>query len=135
MLKVMMMKGLKRWMDSWTRSRSINTIPTPPNPTTKTIKIRPRKQKKRLVCKHDNQFIVGPFWPMLLFVTYPLIFGVSVLTLRTDLPGKLLYIQIGWALVTCQLIRSLFNMGFHDPVEIEPPSWLSITITVFAEEV
>ena len=52
---------------------------------------------------------------MLLFITYPLIFGVSALTLYTGIPGKPLYVQIGWAALTFQLIRSLFNTGFRDP--------------------
>jgi len=52
---------------------------------------------------------------MLLFITYPLIFGVSALTLYSAIPGKPIYVQIGWALLTGQLIRSLFNTGFRDP--------------------
>eukprot|EP00571_Detonula_confervacea_P013124 CAMPEP_0172310204 /NCGR_PEP_ID=MMETSP1058-20130122/11348_1 /TAXON_ID=83371 /ORGANISM="Detonula confervacea, Strain CCMP 353" /LENGTH=372 /DNA_ID=CAMNT_0013022973 /DNA_START=91 /DNA_END=1209 /DNA_ORIENTATION=- len=70
---------------------------------------------KRLVRKREIQFVLGPFWPMLLFITYPLIFGVSALTMYTGLPGKPWYVQIVWALLTGQLIRSLFNTGFRDP--------------------
>ena len=70
---------------------------------------------KRLVRKREIQFMLGPFWPMLLFITYPLIFGVSSLTLYTAIPGKPIYVQIGWAILTLLLIRSLFNTGFRDP--------------------
>mmetsp|Transcript_4210 Transcript_4210/g.7478 ORF Transcript_4210/g.7478 Transcript_4210/m.7478 type:complete len:389 (-) Transcript_4210:331-1497(-) len=86
-----------------------------PNDNDKDNKNTTKKTKKRLVRKREIQLVVGPFWPMLLFVTYPLIFGVSALTLWSGLPGKPLYVQIVWALVTCQLIRSLFNTGFRDP--------------------
>jgi len=70
---------------------------------------------KRLVRKREIQFMLGPFWPMLLFITYPLIFGVSALTLYTAIPGKPWYVQIGWAILTLLLIRALFNTGFRDP--------------------
>ncbi|KAL9185499.1 hypothetical protein ACHAXT_003276 [Thalassiosira profunda] len=74
-----------------------------------------KKATKRLVRKRQIQFVVGPFWPMLLFITYPLIFGVSALTLYASIPGKPIYVQLGWAVLTLQLIRSLFNTGFRDP--------------------
>ena len=74
-----------------------------------------KKGKKRHVRKRELQLVVGPFWPMLLFITYPLIFGVSALTLYAGIPGKPIYIQLGWALLTALLIRSLFNTGFRDP--------------------
>lgn len=72
-------------------------------------------KKKRIVRKREIQIIVGPFWPMLLFITYPLIFVVSGLTLYKGLPGKPLYAQMAWALMTGAMIRSLFNTGFRDP--------------------
>lgn len=74
-----------------------------------------RTKKTRMVRKREIQFVVGPFWPMLLLVTYPLIFGVSLLTLWSGLPGKPLYVQAGWAVLTGTLIVSLFNTGFRDP--------------------
>lgn len=74
-----------------------------------------KEGKKRHVRKRELQLVVGPFWPMLLFITYPLIFGVSALTLYAGIPGKPFYIQLGWALITALLIRSLFNTGFRDP--------------------
>jgi hypothetical protein len=70
---------------------------------------------KNLIRKREIQLIVGPFWPMLLFITYPLIFGVSFFTLKNAIPGKPLPLQIIWGILTLQLIRSLFNTGFRDP--------------------
>eukprot|EP00804_Cyclotella_cryptica_P029107 CCRYP_005284-RA/>CCRYP_005284-RA protein AED:0.32 eAED:0.32 QI:187/1/1/1/1/1/2/468/363 len=70
---------------------------------------------RRLVRRSEIQFVVGPFWPMLLFITYPLIFGVSIFTLCSALPGRPLPLQIVWGILTGQLIRSLFNTGFRDP--------------------
>lgn len=73
------------------------------------------KVTKRMVRKREIQFIVGPFWPMLLGITYPLIFGVSGLTLFVGLPYRAWYIKLGWAVLTILLIRALFNTGFRDP--------------------
>ena len=70
---------------------------------------------KQLVRRREIQLVVGPFWPMLLCITYPLIFVVSAFTMYSGLPGKPIYVQVVWALLTLQLIRSLFNTGFRDP--------------------
>jgi hypothetical protein len=75
----------------------------------------PSTRTKRLVRKREIQLVLGPFWPMLLFITYPLIFGVSALTLHSGIPGKPWFVQAGWAILTLLLIRSLFNTGFRDP--------------------
>ncbi len=71
--------------------------------------------QSKLVRKREIQLIVGPFWPLLIFITYPLIFGMSAFTLYSGFPGKPLGVQILWASLTLQLIRSLFNTGFRDP--------------------
>lgn len=76
---------------------------------------KPTNTTKRLVRKREIQYVLGPFWPMLLFITYPLIFGVSALTLYSAIPGKPWYVQLGWSILTLQLIRSLFLTGFRDP--------------------
>jgi hypothetical protein len=73
------------------------------------------KTPTQLVRKREIQLIVGPFWPLLIFITYPLIFGMSAFTLYRGFPGKPLGVQMLWALLTLQLIRSLFNTGFRDP--------------------
>lgn len=77
-------------------------------------KILPAKTR-RVVRKREIQFVLGPFWPMLLFITYPLIFGVSALTLYSGIPGKPWFVQVLWAVLTLLLIGSLFNTGFRDP--------------------
>ena len=74
-----------------------------------------KSTKKRMIRKREIDLIVGPFWPMLIFITYPLIFGVSGLTLWKAIPGQPIYIQLGWATLTFLLIRALFNTGFRDP--------------------
>jgi hypothetical protein len=51
---------------------------------------------KQLVRKREIQFVLGPFWPMLHFITYPLIFGVSALTLYSGIPGKPWFVQVVW---------------------------------------
>jgi hypothetical protein len=74
-----------------------------------------KNQTKRMMRKREIQFILGPFWPMLLGITYPLIFGVSSLTLFVGLPGRVWYLKLGWTVLTVLLIRALFNTGFRDP--------------------
>lgn len=69
----------------------------------------------RLVRKREIQLVVGPFWPMLIFITYPLIFAVSAWTLYSGIPGKPWFVQALWAMLTLLLIRSLYNTGFRDP--------------------
>jgi len=78
-------------------------------------KTTPDATPKQLVRKREIQLVVGPYWPLLIFITYPLIFGMSAFTLYRGIPGKPLFIQILWAILTVQLIRSLFNTGFRDP--------------------
>lgn len=85
------------------------------NKTSNTPTLESAKPAHLLVRKHEIQFIVGPFWPLLIFITYPLIFGMSAFTLIRCIPGKPLGIQILWVVLTLQLIRSLFNTGFRDP--------------------
>lgn len=63
------------------------------------------------------QCVVGPYWPMLLFVTYPLILVVSFLSLTTLLQDKpsvpgLLFV---WTLMTVGLIVSLGCTACSDP--------------------
>lgn len=78
-------------------------------------KQKKKNQTKRMIRKREIQFIVGPYWPMLLGITYPLIFGVSGLTLFVGLPNRVWYIKVGWTILTVLLIRALFNTGFRDP--------------------
>jgi len=61
------------------------------------------------------EVVVGPYWPMLMLVTYPLIFGVSIATLLNAIPGKHPAIILFWAACTIGLIYSLAMTSFRDP--------------------
>lgn len=62
------------------------------------------------------QVIVGPFWPMLIFITYPLIFGASWYTFKLISKGGLpIALVFVWALCTVSLIISLALTAFSDP--------------------
>jgi hypothetical protein len=59
--------------------------------------------------------VVGPYWPMLLMVTYPLILGVSIATLIHAIPGKPAIVALIWGACTLGLIYSLALTAFRDP--------------------
>jgi hypothetical protein len=59
--------------------------------------------------------VVGPYWPMLMFVTYPLILGVSALTLITVIPYKHPLLGLVWAILTVGLILALALTACRDP--------------------
>ncbi|KAG7356333.1 DHHC palmitoyltransferase [Nitzschia inconspicua] len=59
--------------------------------------------------------VVGPYWPMLMFVTYPLILGVSGLTLITVIPNKHPLLGLGWGILTVGLISALALTACRDP--------------------
>mmetsp|Transcript_3915 Transcript_3915/g.7788 ORF Transcript_3915/g.7788 Transcript_3915/m.7788 type:complete len:314 (+) Transcript_3915:129-1070(+) len=62
-------------------------------------------------------WVMGPFWPMLLFVTYPLILGVSLWAFNVAiLPGnKPSIVVLGWFAITIGLIVALALTGCRDP--------------------
>lgn len=68
-----------------------------------------RYQRPRLHC------VVGPYWPMLFFVTYPLILGVSGMTLLKAIPHKPPLLQLAWAICTVGLIVALAKTSCSDP--------------------
>lgn len=61
--------------------------------------------------------VVGPFWPMLLFVTYPIIFAVTYWAFTNAiLPGKKHpLLVLGWCILTFGLIAALALTGCRDP--------------------
>jgi hypothetical protein len=59
--------------------------------------------------------VVGPYWPMLLFITYPLILGISGWALIRALPGKPFYLVAAWFFCTTGLIVSLALTACRDP--------------------
>jgi hypothetical protein len=55
------------------------------------------------------------YWPMLCLITYPLILGVSGLTLVTRIPYKHPLIVLAWLICTVGLIWSLALTAHRDP--------------------
>jgi len=80
-------------------------IPDEENGGTKTV----RSTRPRL------DFVVGPYWPMLCMVTYPLILGVSGVTLISAIPRTDPLIGILWAICTIGLIVALAMTACRDP--------------------
>lgn len=72
-------------------------------------KVIRKYQRPRLDC------VVGPYWPMLLFVTYPLIFGISLWTLLIAIPSKHILVKFFWGVSTSALIYSLAKTACTDP--------------------
>lgn len=60
-------------------------------------------------------FVAGPYWPMLCMVTYPLILGVSGITLVSAIPKTNPLVAVVWAICTIGLIVALAMTAFRDP--------------------
>lgn len=73
------------------------------------------RRGKRIVSRRKIDLVVGPYWPMLIFVTYPLIFGVSFWAAYAGLPGKHPLFILFWFCSTMGLVVALFQTGFRDP--------------------
>ena len=72
--------------------------------------------RTRQVHRRKIDLVVGPYWPMLLCITYPLIFAVSTWTLVSAiLPGRHPLVTLIWATLTVGLIYALFSVSFRDP--------------------
>lgn len=62
------------------------------------------------------QIVVGPYWPMLVLVTYPLIFLVSGLALKAILAHqKSSLLLVAWFMLTASLVVALACTSFSDP--------------------
>jgi len=72
-------------------------------------------KRTRLVFRRKMDIVVGPYWPMLVFITYPLIFTVSLWTAVEALPGKPPLFIIFWCICTVSLCLALFATGCRDP--------------------
>ena len=61
--------------------------------------------------------VVGPYWPMLCFVTYPLILGVSgwAFVAVITRPGTSIVLRFVWFVCTMALIIALGRTAFRDP--------------------
>ena len=72
--------------------------------------------RTRRVHRRKIDYVVGPYWPMLLCITYPLIFAVSTWTfVSAILPGRHPMVTLVWATLTLGLIYALFGVAFRDP--------------------
>ena len=59
--------------------------------------------------------IMGPFWPCLVGVTYPLILGVSLFSVASVLPTCPTWVVALWAVCTVTLVGSLALTACSDP--------------------
>lgn len=73
------------------------------------------EQRTQRFTRPKLNWMMGPYWPMLLLVTYPLILGVSFWTLVSAIPKKTLPIQLAWLICTVGLIFALAMTSFRDP--------------------
>lgn len=69
----------------------------------------------RRVRRRTIEMVVGPYWPMLFFVTWPLVLGVSMLTAIKAIPSKSFPFVVVWAVCTGGLIYALFSVSCRDP--------------------
>ena len=60
-------------------------------------------------------YMVGPFWPCLIFFTYPLIFAVSGWCYYAVVSEFNIISQIAWVIMTISLIASLALTAFRNP--------------------
>ena len=67
------------------------------------------------VSRTKIDYIVGPYWPMMMFITYPMIFGVSIWTAYSAIPHQSIAIISIWATLTFGLCFALFSVAFRDP--------------------
>ena len=72
-------------------------------------------KRKRVVFRRKMDIVVGPFWPMLVCVTYPLIISISMWTAVVALPGKHPLFIFFWLCCTVGLCLALFSTGCRDP--------------------
>lgn len=59
--------------------------------------------------------MVGPYWPCLVVVTYPLILGVSLWSAVYRLPEVSIWIRVIWAMCTITLVVALACTGCRNP--------------------
>eukprot|EP00586_Coscinodiscus_wailesii_P001232 CAMPEP_0172483840 /NCGR_PEP_ID=MMETSP1066-20121228/11025_1 /TAXON_ID=671091 /ORGANISM="Coscinodiscus wailesii, Strain CCMP2513" /LENGTH=257 /DNA_ID=CAMNT_0013247979 /DNA_START=84 /DNA_END=854 /DNA_ORIENTATION=- len=73
------------------------------------------EQGRRRVSRKKISIVVGPYWPMLVCITYPLILGVSLATAIKGIPGRHPLVIAFWCLCTASLCMALFGVGCRDP--------------------
>jgi hypothetical protein len=79
-----------------------------------------RRKRPKLLC------MVGPYWPINLCLTWPLILGISGWTAWSQLPNQHIYIIITWGMCTFLLMFSLLMVSCSNPGILyrhaEPPA-------------
>lgn len=75
------------------------------------------EQSLRRYTRPRLDIVVGPYWPMLCFVTYPLILGVSGWAFISVIirPGTSIVLRFVWFVCTMTLIIALGRTAFRDP--------------------
>jgi hypothetical protein len=63
--------------------------------------------------------MLGPYWPMLVFVTYPLILGVSLVTAVLAIPNQSIPVVAVWTVLTVLLLWTLGSVACRDPGVLE----------------
>eukprot|EP00560_Eucampia_antarctica_P005699 CAMPEP_0197835250 /NCGR_PEP_ID=MMETSP1437-20131217/25202_1 /TAXON_ID=49252 ORGANISM="Eucampia antarctica, Strain CCMP1452" /NCGR_SAMPLE_ID=MMETSP1437 /ASSEMBLY_ACC=CAM_ASM_001096 /LENGTH=332 /DNA_ID=CAMNT_0043440529 /DNA_START=27 /DNA_END=1025 /DNA_ORIENTATION=+ len=72
-------------------------------------------EKGAQIRKRKIDLIVGPYWPMMLCITYPLILGFSLYTGVSAIPRASMIVTFIWLLCTAALCFSLFSVACRDP--------------------
>jgi hypothetical protein len=68
-----------------------------------------RQQRPKLL------WVVGPYWPVNVFITFPLILGISFLTVFRGLRGQSIAVIITWSLCMFTLLFALTMVACRDP--------------------
>jgi len=71
----------------------------------------------RLERQRKIDIIVGPYWPCLIFVTFPIVIVLSVITAvkAVFIPGQHIALQIVFSVLFVGLVFALFEVGCRDP--------------------
>jgi len=72
---------------------------------------------RRVVNQRKIDIIVGPYWPCLVFVTFPVILGLTLTTAvkAIFIPGQYKLLIAAWSALSIGLCCSLFGVGCRDP--------------------
>lgn len=68
-----------------------------------------KRKRPKLLC------VVGPFWPINIFLTYPMIIGISFWTGWRNLPDASIGIVVTWSFCTALMMFSLAMVACRDP--------------------
>jgi len=71
----------------------------------------------KVVRQRKIDIIVGPYWPCLVFVTFPMVILLSLVTAikAVFVPGQYLLLQMAWLVLTIGLLLALCGVGCRDP--------------------